>query len=96
MRVACARYQWIKSGYFLYLFLSKDEKKAPPENALKARARSQKERERERKKERDDGDDDDDEKYPPREDRSKRDAQTTLLDRVGDDGERLRNVIEDV
>ena len=56
------------------------------------------EREKERKKERDDGDDDDDddEKYPPREDRSKRDAQTTLLDRVGDDGERLRNVIEDV
>ena len=53
---------------------------------------------KERKKERDDGDDDDDddEKYPPREDRSKRDAQTTLLDRVGDDGERLRNVIEDV
>ena len=43
-----------------------------------------------------DDDDDDDEKYPPREDRSKRDAQTTLLDRVGDDGERLRNVIEDV
>ena len=85
-----------KWGYFLYLFLSKDKRN--PENALKARARSQKERKKERKKERDDGgdDDDDDEKYPPREDRSKRDAQTTLLDRVGDDGERLRNVIEDV
>ena len=79
-----------KWGYFLYLFLSKDKRN--PENALKARARSQKER----KKERDDGDDDDNEKYPPREDRSKRDAQTTLLDRVGNDGERLRNVIEDV
>ena len=78
-------------GIFSVSF-SHSKDKRNPENALKARARSQKER----KKERDDGDDDDDEKYPPREDRSKRDAQTTLLDRVGNDGERLRNVIEDV
>ena len=82
-------------GIFSVSF-SHSKDKRNPENALKARARSQKERERERKKERDDGDDDDDEKYPSREDRSKRDAQTTLLDRVGNDGERLRNVIEDV
>ena len=83
-------------GIFSVSFSLKRQKKS--RKRLRS-ARAFSEREKERKKDRDDGgddDDDDDEKYPPREDRSKRDAQTTLLDRVGDDGERLRNVIEDV
>ena len=83
-------------GIFSVSFSLKRQKKS---RKLLKSARAISEREKERTKERDHGghdDDDDDEKYPPREDRSKRDAQTTLLDRVGDDGERLRNVIEDV